>query len=135
MIVLALMFRTRFGAQRMSTYVVENNKRLGPATTVVADGMENASADDGGQQLLNEEGQEGGRDSSQVEVVNQEQGLQLEGRAIAHKLATTEDDSVVDGNEYSRLLQGGHGSLSSSEPEFACWIASNGSPDLVKDRP
>lgn len=122
-------------ARRILTYIVENNKRLGPATTVVANCMENASADNSGQQLLDEEPQEEGGDGSQVEVVDQEQRLELEGLAVAHKLTATEDDGVVDSNEYSRLFQGGHGSLSRGELEVPDGIASDGSPDFVKDGP
>lgn len=134
--VLALIFRTTtLGVRRISTYVVENDKRLGPATTAVADGIEDASADNGGQQLLDKERQEDGRNGSQVEVMDQEQRLQLEGLAVAHNLTTPEDDGIVDSNEDSRLLQGRHGSLPSGEPELADGIASNGGPDLVKDGP
>lgn len=97
--------------------------------------MENASTDNSGQQLLDEEGQEGGGDGSQVEVVDQEQGLELEGLSVAHKLTATEDDGVVDSHEYSSLLQGGHGRLSRGEPEVADRIANNGSPGFVKNGP
>lgn len=120
---------------RISTYVVKNNKRLGPATIIIANRVEDATSNNGRQQLLDEEGQEDGRDGSQVEVVNEEKCLELEGRAVAHKLATSKDDGVVNSNEKSCLLQGGHGRLPGDKPEVANRVASEEGPDLVKDGP
>lgn len=119
----------------ISTYVVEDNKRLCPATLMVADRMEDASSNNSGQQLLDEERQEGRRDGGQVEVVDQEQRLELEGLAVAHELTTTEDDGVVDSNEYPRLPQGGHGRAARDELKLADRVASKESPDLVEYRP
>lgn len=47
-------------------------------------------------ELLEEENEEDKADGSQDEVVDQEQSLELEGFSVAHPLATTKDDGVVD---------------------------------------
>lgn len=52
--------------------VVEDNQGLGPAAIDIADGEEDALADDGGQELLNEESQEDAADGGEVEVVDKE---------------------------------------------------------------
>ena len=46
---------------------------LGPAAIMVADGVEDAVARNGGQKLLNVQSQQDGADSSEDEVVDQEQ--------------------------------------------------------------
>lgn len=66
------------GSKACGTYVVQNNKRLGPASIVIADGEENALADDGGQNLLNKESQKDGRDRRENKVVDDSQLLKLE---------------------------------------------------------
>lgn len=72
---------------------------LGPASIVVADRVEDTMANDGGEKLLNEQSQKDGADGGQDEVVDEEQSLEFEGFAVAHQLAATEDDGVVDDNE------------------------------------
>ena len=93
----------------VGTYVVDDDQGLRPASVLIADGVEDALADHRGQQLLNEEGQEDAADDGQVEVVDQEERLELEGLAVAHELAATEDDGVVDDDEDTRLLERRHG--------------------------
>jgi hypothetical protein len=117
------------------THVVENNQGLSPAALVIADGMENTAADNGRHKLLNEENQKDAADSGKVEVVDQEQGLELEGLTVAHELAASKDDGIVDDNEDRSGLQSRHRSLEWDEFEFAGRVADNGSPGLVKDRP
>ena len=80
-------------------YIVQNDKVLSPASIVVADGIEDAVTDNGWEQLLDEQSQQDGADSGEDEVVDEEQCLQLEGRAVAHHLAAAKDDAVVDDNE------------------------------------
>lgn len=112
----------------MFTYVVENNKRLSPATLGVADGVEDAAADDGREQLLNEESQKSTADNGQDEVVNQEETLELEGFPVAHDLSATEDDGVVDGDEDGGRLERRHGSLERHKLEVIGRVADTGSP-------
>ena len=85
--------------EQVFTYVIEDNERLSPATIHVADCVEDAAANNGGEELLNEESEETGADHGQEKVVDQEEALELEGLAVAHNLAATEDDNVVDDDE------------------------------------
>lgn len=97
--------------------------------------MEETSTDEGGHKLLNKEGQENGADSSEVEIMNKEGTLELEGLPVAHPLTSTEDDGVVQDNEDGRLLQGRHGSLPLDKLKVANRIAGDGRPGLVEDGP
>ena len=88
----------------LDTYVVQDHKGLSPATLGIADSMEDAATDNGGKKLLNEESQESTADQSQVEVVDEEETLELEGLTVAHPFATTEDDGIIDNDkDRSRL--------------------------------
>jgi hypothetical protein len=115
--------------------VVQNDKGLGPAALSMADGVEDAATNNSGQKLLNEESQESTTDQSQVEVVDQEETLELERLAVAHPLATTKDDAVVNDNEDRCRLEGGHGSLERHKLEVIGGVADNGSESLVEDGP
>lgn len=97
--------------------------------------MEDTTTDDGGDKLLKEEDQEGTADESEVEVVDEEKGLELERFAVAHHLATTKDDGIVDNNEDGCRLQSRHGSLKGDKLEVIGRVADNSSPSLVKDGP
>lgn len=97
--------------------------------------MEDAPSDNCWQQLLNEEGQQYTGDGSEVEVVDQENGLELERLAVAHELAATQNDDIVKDDEDAGLLKSGHGSLPGDEAEVADGVAGDQSPCLVKDRP
>lgn len=118
-----------------SAYVVEDNQGLGPAAVGVADGVEDAAADDDGQKLLNEESQEDAADGGEVEVVDEEQRLELVGLPVAHPLTAAQDDGVVDDDEDGGLLDGRHGSLALDEAEVAGGIANDGRPGLIEDGP
>lgn len=120
---------------REFTYVVENDHGLSPTTVVVADGEEDALADNSGQDLLNEESQEGAADGGQVEVVDEEESLELEGLAVAHQLSTAKDDEVVDDDEDGRRLERRHGSLEWHKLEVIGREASDGREELIKDGP
>lgn len=102
---------------------------------MVTDGVEQAFSDNRRQKLLNEEGQQKTGDGGEVEVVNQEECLELEGLAVAHELAATENNDVVQDDENARLLKSGHGRLPGDEAELADWVAGEKGPDFVKDRP
>lgn len=128
---------TQLGAKNNEgqTYVVEDNQGLGPAAIVVADGVEDAAASNGGHKLLNEEDEKDTADGSQVEVVDEEQRLELEGLAVAHVLAAAKDDGVVDDNEDGGRLEGRHGGLERHKLELVGRVAGDGSPGLVEDGP
>lgn len=97
--------------------------------------MEDAASDDGRDQLLNKEKQKNAADGSEVEVVNEEQRLELEGLTAAHQLATSENDGVVDDDEDGRRLERRHGRLERNELEVIGRVADDGSPSLVEDGP
>lgn len=117
------------------THVVQNDKGLGPATLGVTDGMEDTAANNGGKKLLNEESQKRTTDQSQVEVVDKEETLELERLAVAHPLATTENDAVVDDDEDGSRLHGRHGSLERHKLEVIGGVADDSGESLVKDGP
>lgn len=126
---------TNWRIRGSSTYVVENNERLGPAAIVLANGVEDATTNNGRDELLEEEQQKRQADGGEVEVVNQEQRLELEGLTVAHKLPTAKDDGVVDGDEDGGRLERRHGSLERHELEVGDRVAHDGRPGLVEDRP
>ncbi len=117
------------------TYVVEDNKRLGPAALSVADGVEDATANNGRNQLLEEENQKDTADGGQVEVVDEEDGLELEGLTVAHELPSTKDDGVVDDDEDGGRLERGHRRLERHKLEVIGRVADDGSPGLIEDGP
>ena len=59
-----------------------------------------------GDQLLEEQCQQNGADAGEVEVVDHEQGVQLEGWSVAHQLPSTQDYNIVCKNRKPALLQG-----------------------------
>lgn len=120
---------------RRRTYVVQNDKRLGPASVVIANREENTLADDGRQDLLNEKGQEDGRDRGEDEVVDNGELLKLESVLVAHNFATSQNEDIVDDNKNSRLLQGGHGRDARLKAELAGRVAGKNLEDLVEDGP
>ena len=67
--------------------------------------------------------------------MDQEQRPQLEGFAVAHELAASEDDGIVDDNEDARLLDRGHGGHASLEPEVFGGEANHLLKGLVEERP
>lgn len=83
----------------MGTHIVEDNERLGPAAIDVADGVEDALANESREELLNEQRQEDTTDGGEVEVVDEEERLELEGLAVAHQLPAAKDDGVVNDDE------------------------------------
>lgn len=117
------------------TYVVEDNERLGPAAVGMADGVEDALANNSGQELLNVESEETGADEGEDQVVGEEKTLELVRLAVAHPLASSKDDGVVDDDEDAGRLDGRHGRDARLESELAHGVAHDGSPDLVEKRP
>lgn len=116
-------------------HVVENNQGLGPAAVVVADGEEDALSDNGGEKLFNEEGEQDGANGRQVEVVDEEEGLQLESLTSSHQLPSSKDYNVVYNDEDRGLLEGRHGSLAGDELEIVSRVPGDELKGLVEDGP
>lgn len=102
---------------------------------MVADGVEDTVADNGGQKLLNKQSQEDGADGGQEEVVDHEQGVQLEGGEVLHNLTATEDDDVVADQHRRGLLEGGHRGHALDEVELAGGVSHDLLIGLVEDGP
>ena len=117
------------------TNVVQDNQRLGPAAFAVADGKEDALADHGPQKLLNEESQEDTANGGEVEVVDQEERPQLEWLAVAHELATPENNGIVDDDENASLLDRRHRCTTCLEAKVLGGIANDGLESLAEDGP
>lgn len=118
-----------------NTYVVEDDEGLSPATAGVANGVIQPVTSQGGDQLLGEEEEEREGNKGEEEVVNQEDGLKLEGLTGAHELPAAEDDGVVDDDEGRGRLEGRHGRLKGHKLELVGRVANNGRPDLVEQGP
>lgn len=85
--------------------------------------------------LLNEESQETTADGSEVEVVDHEQTIQLEGWTIAHQLSAPKNDYVVCDDHQSTLLDGRHRRHTRFEFEVLWVVALDGREDLVEEWP
>ncbi|GMF73830.1 unnamed protein product [Aspergillus oryzae] len=108
---------------------------LSPSTLVVANGEEDSISPDGGQKLLDEKGQQSRADRGQVEVVDHEQGVELEGREILHDHTTSKDYDVVGDKHRGGFPESGHGGLSLNKLELAGRIAHDLLESLVEDGP
>ena len=104
-------------------HIVENHQWLSPTTFSVADSIEDTATNNCRDELLKEQDQQKTTDSCEVEVVDQEESPELERFAIAHQLATTKDDGIVDDDEDARLLQCRHRCLAGDESEILGRIA------------
>lgn len=118
-----------------STHVVKNDQRLGPSTAVVTDGIEDAVAPDSGEQLLDEQHQENGADDGQEQVVDHEQGVELERGEVLHDLTATENNDVVGHEKGRGLLEGGQRGYTLHEVELACGVSHDLLISLIKDGP
>lgn len=97
--------------------------------------MKDAIAVDLRHELFDEEHQKDTAYGSEIEVVNQEQGFQLEGLPIAHQLPTAENDHVVDDDEYRGRFQSRHRRFERNESEIVSRIACNGLEGFAEERP
>lgn len=77
------------------THIVQNNQLISPSTLVRANGKEDSTSCNRGQQLLHKQRQQDSRNGSEVKVVDLEEEVQLQWLAFPHNLASTEDDDVV----------------------------------------
>ena len=120
---------------KCTTYIVDDNEGLGPSTFVVADSEEDTVPPDCRQQLFDEKSQQSTADNGQVEVVDHEQGVELERGTALHDLSASEDNNIV-GDEHDRsLLDGGHGGHTASELELTRRISHHILKSLVEDGP
>lgn len=97
--------------------------------------MEDAVSDNLGQKLLNKQNQEKTADQRQVEVVDLEEEVELEGLTTAHELSATKDDDVVDDEHSGSLLEGSHGGLARDEAEVLGLVALDRGEGLFEDGP
>lgn len=102
---------------------------------MVTDGVEDAMARNGGQELLDEQGEQDGADDGQEQVVDHEKSVELERRELLHDLATTEDHSVVGDQDGRGLLEGRQRSDTLDELELAGGVAHDLLIGLVEKRP
>ena len=118
-----------------TTYIVDDNEGLGPSTFVVADSEEDTVSPDCRQQLFDEKSQQSTADNGQVEIVNHEQGVELERGTALHDLPAPEDNNIV-GDEHDRsILHGGHGRHTTGELELTRRISHHILKSLVEDGP
>lgn len=85
--------------------VVQEFETLGPGT-LVADGVEETVSGKDGNEVLDEQDQESAGGDGQQEVVENEQGLELEGLLALHDLATAKDDDKVGDSPHGNLVLG-----------------------------
>lgn len=119
----------------LSTHVVKNDELVGPAALVVADGVEDTAADNGGKELLDKEDQKDAADGGQVKVVDLEEQAELEWLATTHELSTAEDDNVVGDQHGGRGAEGRHGRLACDKFEVLGFVALYALKDLFEDGP
>lgn len=102
---------------------------------MVTDSIEDTVSPKGWQKLLDEEGQQDRTDGGQVEVVDHEQAIELQGREVLHDLTATEDDYVVGDQSSGSLLKGGHGGDALDKFELRRGVPDDGGEGLVEDGP
>jgi hypothetical protein len=117
------------------TYVVEGDKRLCPASILIADRKEDAVPRYCRNQLLEEQRQQNRTNRRQIEVVDQEETLELHWLAVAHELPAAKNDHIVQANIQHRLLDRGQGRDARLEFEIGCRVARNFGVNFVEVRP
>lgn len=80
---------------RGQTHVVENDQLSSPATTVVANCMEDTLSDQSWKELFNEQNQQDTTDDSQVEVMDHKRTIQDKSLTVLHQLSPTKDYDIV----------------------------------------
>lgn len=123
------------GSYVSKTHVVQNNKLVGPATLVSADGVEDTSSHESGKQLLDEKQQKYATDGGQVKVVDLEEAVELKGLTSTHDLSATQNNDVVGDQHGGSGAEGGHEGLSLNESEVLRLVALDGFEGLFKDGP
>ena len=102
--------------------VVEQLETLGPGT-VVANGVEETVSAEDGDQVLDEQQKQGTRGDSEEEVVEDEQGLELEGILVLHDLTAAKDDDEVGDGPHGNLVLCGQWGDTLLEDEGADGVA------------
>lgn len=121
--------------RRLSTNIVQDDQVFGPASLVIANGVENTSFPQSGQKLLNEESQQTATDDGQIEVVHHERTVQHKWLPVPHYFSASKNDYVVCGQRNDRLLYRRHVCLSGLEFEVLRRIAEYGRVEFAEDRP
>ena len=119
----------------LATHIVQNDELVGPTSLVGTNGIEDTSSGDSGDQLLEEKEQKSATNGSQVEVVNLEEEVELEGFATAHDFSATKDDNVVGDEHSGSGAEGRHGSLALDKFEILRPVALDRSKDLFENGP
>jgi hypothetical protein len=117
------------------THVVKQDELVSPAAIEIADSVEDAVPDQGGEKLLNEESQKTTADDGQVQVVDLERTVQLEGRAAPHELTAAQNDSVVYNERNDRLFVRRHDGAARHEAELLGRVAKHLLPCGREDGP
>lgn len=119
----------------MCTDIVENDELPRPAPIILANGVKDASTNQGGQKLFDEEGKKNARDEGKVEIVNHEGTVEHKGLTILHQFTTAEDDDIVCDEANGRLFQGRHGGGPRYEEKIVGGVANDALESLVEDWP
>lgn len=117
------------------THIVQNDQLIGPATLMVANGVENAIAHDFGDQLLQEQHQQNSANGRQVEVVDLEQAIELQRGIVLHDLATSEYENVVGDEHDGAGLECRQGCLALDEAEVLRLVALDRLEGLLENWP
>ena len=118
-----------------ASYIVQNDQFVSPATTVVADGIEDSIAHDSRDQLLEEEQEQGARDDGQVKVVDLEGAIELKSRATTHDLTAAKDDDAVQDQGDCHDGMSGHWCAPGHEAELLGLVAHDGLETSFEDGP
>jgi len=86
-------------------------------------------------QLFGKQHQQNEADGRQVEIVDLEEEIQLEGWPIPHKLPPAKDYEVVGSENACACLEGGDGSLPGNESKILGFITHCRLVRLFKDGP
>lgn len=117
------------------SYIVQNDKLIRPSAIVVANSKEKSLPRNDGNQLLGKKRKQYPTNSREVEVVDLEEKVELEGLAVAHQLSAAEDNNVVCDERDCACLEGRKRCLALYESEILGFVASDGLEDSLKDGP
>ena len=84
---------------------------------MVADGIKYPMSPDRRQKLLDEQRQQDTTDDREREIVDHEEGLELQRLSISHELPSAKDDHVVCDYQRRRLPEGRHWRVAPDEPK------------------
>jgi hypothetical protein len=119
----------------MGSHIVQNNQRLSPSTVMITNSIKNTVVVKRREQLLDEKNQQDSADGGKQEVMNHEEGVELQSREFLHNFTTAEDDDIVGDQGSDGFFEGRHWGLVSHEAEVICRIADRDLEGLVEVRP